>query len=470
MKATARRALKAGIAHFNAGRYKQAEARFLESLAAGGGTEARFCLEHVRKSLAPGPALTPAGAPVAEHRLRSLARARDVKSAYAELGKIFAQDANIGYRLARDFWLSGGLSGRGTTAWHLFFQSSEAWRKGDSAEALRLLDQASRSSPRYFWMRYYIAEILLRRHDLFADARLEIEAVIRTCPWLWEARCLRAEILLALGSERGLAALARVKVPAASEPAFFAWRGALRLWSGHADLALPDLDAAGARGNPDALCWRGGARVILGRLDDALADLDRLLALDPKDPEALVWRAEARRRAGLRKLSREDLDTAISLYPDSIWAFVNRALLKLEQADLKGALADFARLAPPSYAGTPDGSQDGRLGPSGYAYADVPLRPARLRTLLRSLLRLARGCRRADTHLNVAWMTAAGIPVPKRPAPQSRLLYWMRSAGLPTPPELVFGPGTLSEQQARQACGRLTSSARAGESSRSVPA
>lgn len=453
MKAAARQELRTGIAHFNAGRYEQAEKRFLASLAAGGGKEASFCLEHVRKSLAPSPVKEPAGAPGVEHRLRKLARARDFESIFTELGAIFARDANVGYRLARDFWLSGelGRCEKGDTAWHRFFQSSAAWRKGDSAEALRLINEASRSSRRHLWMRYYIAEILLRRHDLFACASMEIEAVIRTCPWLWEARCLRAEILLALGSDRGLAALARVKVPAASEPAFLAWRGALRLWSGQAAQALPDLDAAEARGNPDALCWRGGARVLLGRLKDGLADLDRLLALDPKDPEALVWRAEGRRRAGLRKQSREDLDTAIALYPDSIWAFVNRALLKLDQADFAGALADFARLAPPSYAG-PDGFQDKRHGPAGYAYAGVPLRPARLKTLLRSLLRLARGCRRADTHLNVAWMAAAGIPVPRRPAPQSRLLYWMKSAGLPAPPELVFGPETLTEREARHAC------------------
>lgn len=473
MKAAARKALKTGIVLFNAGRYKEAERSFLASSAAGGGKEAEFCLEHVRKSLAPQAAAAPAGAPAVESLVRRLASKRDAAAAFRVFEELFARDASVGYRMARDFWLSGGLNGlagkKNGSAWHGFFLSSEAWQTGDSAGALRLLDAASRSAARYRWMRYYIAEILLRRHDHFAFARREIEQVLRDCPWLWEARCLRAEILLAMGSDKGLAALSRVKVPEGSEPAFFAWRGALRLWAGDAAKALPDLDAAQARGNPDALCWRGGARVLLGRLDEGLADLDRLLSLDPKDPEALVWRAEGRRRAGRRQLARADLDAAIKLYPDSIWAFVNRALLSLEESDLKGARADFARLAPPSYAGAAGSERSGGATPPGYAFAELPLGPARLKSLLRSVLRLARGCRRADTHLNVAWMAAAGIPLPKVPAPQARLLYWMRSKGLPTPPELVFGPGTLSERQARVACGRLTAGAKAGGSSRSSP-
>lgn len=209
---------------------------------------------------------------------------------------------------------------------------------------------------------------------------------------------------------------------------------------------------------------------MLGRLDEALKDLDRLLELDAKDPEGLVWRGEARRRAGLRREARADLDRAIELYPDSIWAFVNRALLSLDEGDLAAARADFARLAPPSYADAPDGAAQERPGSAAHVFSETRLGAARLGTLLRSALRAARGCRRADSHLNVAWMRAAGIPVPRRPAPQARLLYWMRWKGLPTPAELVFGPGTMTARQAREACGRLTSGAKAGATSHSAPA
>lgn len=470
MKPAARKLLKEGIALFNEGRYEESVKVFEAALAAGGGKEARFCMEHARKSLAPRPVEASGLATAAELHLKELAGRGDFDSVFAAFDALLDQDINIGYRLARDFWLSGELGqvppGEGAPAWRGFFRSSEAWRQGDNAAALRLLDEASRSSARHRWMRYYIAEILMRRLDFFSLARVEIEATARACPWLWEAHCLRAEILSALGSSAGLDALSRVKVPAGSKPVFLAWRGAQRLWAGRCAQAIPDLDDAAALGNPDALCWRGGARVMLGRLDEALADLDRLLELDPKDPEGLVWRAEARRKAGLREQARADLDKAIELYPDSIWAFVNRALLRLEEDDLAGARADFARLAPPAYADAPDGgaSSDAHL------FTEIPLSPARLGALLRSALRSARGCRRADSHLTVAWMKAAGIPVPRRPAPQSRLLYWMRWKGLPTPPELVFGPGTLTARQAREACGRLTAGARAGASSRSARA
>jgi hypothetical protein len=140
-------------------------------------------------------------------------------------------------------------------------------------------------------------------------------------------------------------------------------------------------------------------------------------------------------------------------------------LLSLEKRR-KGARADFARLAPPAYVDAPDGGTT----TDDHRFAEPSLAPARLGSLLRSALRLARGCRRADSHLNVAWMKAAGIPAARRPAPQARLLYWMRWKGLPAPPDLVFGPGTLTEREARAACGRLTAGATAGASSRSVPA
>ena len=302
MKPAARKLLKEGIAVFNEGRYEEAVGLFERALAAGGGKEASFCIEHARKSLAPRPVEASGLATAAELHLRELAAKGDFDSIFAAFEALLAQDVNVGYRLARDFWLSGELGEvplrEGASAWHGFFGSSEAWRRGDNLRALRLLDSASRSSARYRWMRYYIAEILMRRLDFFSLARAEIEATARACPWLWEAHCLRAEILAALGSKAGLDALSRVKVPPGSKPVFLAWRGAQRMWAGRCAQAVPDLDAAAALGNPDALCWRGGARVMLGRLDEALADLDRLLELDPEDPEGLVWRGEARRKAG----------------------------------------------------------------------------------------------------------------------------------------------------------------------------
>ncbi len=112
------------------------------------------------------------------------------------------------------------------------------------------------------------AEILLRRLDFYALARREIDAVLAADPWLWEARCLSAEIGMALGERRASDPSSR-GVPAASRPAFLAWRGAIKLWSGRPAAALADLDAAAALGNLDARGWRGGARLLLGRRGEA---------------------------------------------------------------------------------------------------------------------------------------------------------------------------------------------------------
>jgi tetratricopeptide (TPR) repeat protein len=108
------------------------------------------------------------------------------------------------------------------------------------------------------------------------------------CPWLWEARCLWTEILMALGHPDPLKAVRAITVPEQSHASFLAWRGALELWSGEYALAVGDLDISASMDNPDALCWRGGALAKLGKLKESKRDLDRLLTLDPRDPEGPV--------------------------------------------------------------------------------------------------------------------------------------------------------------------------------------
>lgn len=238
-------------------------------------------------------------------------------------------------------------------------------------------------------------------------------------------------------------------IPPASKPAFLAWRGALKLWSGRAAAAAVDLDGAAALGNLDARGWRGGARILLGRRREALADLTAVLDDDPKDPEALVWRGECHRLEKRFELARADLDSALELSDASIWARVNRALLRLALGDEAGARHDFARLAPARYEDAPDDGTGRDLG--RYVYDEPAASSARMKEVLESALRAARGCRRFDAHLNAAWMRAAGVAVPPRPSPSARLLYWLRASGLPCPPEVAFGFGAVSEGDAERA-------------------
>jgi tetratricopeptide (TPR) repeat protein len=279
-------------------------------------------------------------------------------------------------------------------------------------------------------------------------AKREIDAVLASDPWLWEARCLGAEIGMALGAPRKGEISAR-GVPPASKPAFLAWRGAIKLWSGRAAPAAADLDAAAALGNLDARGWRGGARILLGRRKEALADLTAVLDDDPKDPEALVWRGECHRLEGRRDAARADLDAAIELSDASIWALVNRALLRLDLGDEAGARHDFARLAPARYEDAPDDGSGRDLG--RYVFDEPKLSAAAMKGVLEKALRAARGCRRFDAHLNAAWMRAAGVQTPPRPSPSARLLYWLRASGLPCPPEPAFGFGAVSEADAERA-------------------
>ncbi len=162
-----------------------------------------------------------------------------------------------------------------------------------------------------------------------------------------------------------------------------------------------------------------------------------------------MWRGECHRLAGRAQLALADLDSAVELSDSSIWALVNRALLRLELGDEPGARHDFARLAPARYEDAPDdgtGQDRGR-----YVFVEPDLPPERMKEVLQAALRAARGCRRFDAHLNAAWMRAAGVPVPPRPSPQARLFYWLRASGVPCPPEVVFGFGTVSEEDAERA-------------------
>lgn len=380
----------------------------------------------------------PAGAfAAARERLRKAHAAGDLPAACAASVKLAAADREGAWRQAYDLWLKPSCFPRrppGPRAgpWERFYLAAAAWQAGGTEEALALLRSAAKAASPLGWMRYFAADMLLRRRTDAEGAAKELAAVSRSHPWLWEARCLRAEALFALGQgERAAADLARVKVrDPFPRTAFLAWRGAILTWMGRFDRGRPDLDFAAAEQGHDAFCWRGANRASTGDLEGALSDLDRLLQEDPADQEALVWRGEVLRRLGRPEESRRDLDEAIALAGDTRipWAYANRSLLRLAGGDESGGLSDYfacvdimTRSAPP-----PDGTD-----------------PRAAARALEEAFRLARGCRRNDPHLNLGWMRAAGL---KLSSPQQGAIFrlWFESRGAPMPsapyvPESVPG-------------------------------
>lgn len=371
--------------------------------------------------------------------------------AFRRFDPLLDSEPTATYRKLRDLWLKAEFRRRESAAlkspWKEFCLSSLAWSAGENLEAIRLLHRASLLSPRYFWMRYYIAEILLRRLDLYDLARAEIQAVVQRCPWLWEARCLWTEILMAVGHPDPLKTVRAISVPELSRPAFLAWRGALELWSGQYELAVTDLDISAGLDNPDALCWRGGALCRLGRLAESKRDLDRLLAMDPKDPEGLVWRGEVNRSLGRVPEALKDLEDVIAISGDKPWAHVNRGLLRLGRKDLVGAYKDFASLFMKH-------SDIDRIAKS-------PLDAGRLEEVFEAALAAGRGCRRSDPHLNAGWMRAAGVTLPPEHVPGWRLRGWVLTLDMPIPP---YDPGVVAAVTAADVLAVLSPAGKKGGS------
>lgn len=358
------------------------------------------------------------------------------KEGFARLDASFDAEPTATYRKLRDMFLKSefrrGEAETLPSPWREYCLASLEWGAGRDLDALALLDSVGKG--RFYFFRYYVAEILLRRLDMYKLARAEIQAVAAKCPWLWEARCLWAENLMAVGHADPLKVVrGTVSVPESGKSAFLAWRGALELWWGEYDAAVKDLDAAAAMDNPDALCWRGGSLCRLGKLQESKRDLDRLLTIDPHDPEGLAWRGELRRLLGDRKGALKDLDDLIAISGTKPWALVNRALIRLEEKDLDGAWRDFASLY---------------LNHREAASSKNPMSAPEMKKNLEMALKLARGCRRSDPHLNAGWMHAAGIPQPERPVGGARLTSWARWAGLPVPAESP-DPNAVTEAQAR---------------------
>jgi tetratricopeptide (TPR) repeat protein/tRNA A-37 threonylcarbamoyl transferase component Bud32 len=155
-------------------------------------------------------------------------------------------------------------------------------------------------------------------------------------------------------------------------------RGMFLQKQGELDLAQADFDLAAALAPADARCFelRGDVRADRGDLDGALEDLSRALELSGKNPRAWKARAEVKLRMRDRRGALDDLDRALALDPS--WApalnlraevlgdvdparareeadrliesgagdaraLIARGRARLQQGDLRGAIADHQR-------------------------------------------------------------------------------------------------------------------------------
>lgn len=310
-------ALARGIVHFNAGRYRPAEAAF-RAAAAAGAEQASFFLEQARQALRDDPA----GFDRDAAAFRAEARAGRPAAMAAAAKKLEARSPVRAFRVYRDVWLTGKIPAApfGRSSWSAYLRSSRLWRRGRNAEAVRESETAA-AAKGFAWQGYQSAEILLRR---LGDAEGALDALARTrvgAPWLWEAACLEAEIRAGRGELDALAPLEGLTPPPGSETAFFSWRGALKLWTRGGAEALADLERGA--GTPDGLGWRGAAKAHAGDLEGALTDLNERLQSEA-DPEALCWRGEVRERLGDRAGALADYAAALAVSPGWFWARVGR--------------------------------------------------------------------------------------------------------------------------------------------------
>ncbi len=437
--------LARGIALFNSGKAAAALKIFEEVATESGkaGDNARLFLQHATAAPARSEAVQPP-----EAKALLAAAAAGEPAALARAGRrLFKNAPSPAYRLWRDLWLSGtatafatGAAARSRAPWAQALRSSLEWAAGRDEAALALLASSARAKETA-WSRYFAAEIVMRRLDLYDEAVRHCRLVKRECPWLWEASMLEAEARWSRGEDaaKALSPLAKLSPPGASRPSFLAWRGALKTWAGRPAEAFADLDESVAAGNHNAHCWRGAARALTGDAAGAVADLDAVVASDPGDDEALIWRAEANLALGRRDDARRDLDLAASR--GALWAFALRARLALDENRLDAARDEFARLMPPVYEDAPDDGQAG-IDRGRRGGAAVALGAGRLRELLDGAFKAAGGVRRSDAHLNRAWMAAAGASPAPRPAPDERLYAWWTSRGVDCPAPVVVDPAS----------------------------
>ncbi|MET9320194.1 tetratricopeptide repeat protein [Streptomyces sp. NPDC003038] len=183
---------------------------------------------------------------------------------------------------------------------------------------------------------------MLQRTGQFDEALECYERAIALCPPYYEAHLNRARLHL----QRGDSAAAeqdfrRVVELKPGEARAHLGLGTLRLKQGRAAEALESLDAAVYHDPKNAQAWsnRGLALSELGRAEEAEESLRTAVARNPKLTEAWNNLAHVLHGSGRPQESLACLDSAVQLSDDPDYVY-NRAVLRLELADVDGASAD----------------------------------------------------------------------------------------------------------------------------------
>ncbi|MGH7441009.1 MAG: tetratricopeptide repeat protein [Polyangiaceae bacterium] len=283
--------------------------------------------------------------------------------------------------------------------WRLYLRFVLLTRLALREEAFAASAELVELPPRYGWMRFERASLLLTQLWAYGEAIREYEAVLEATPPFWKASACLAEVELCLGKERE--AFSRFdatieKIPsgeAYERGAAIVWRAELRLWMGRYAEVLADLEAPCGRRDPYALGWRGAARLLTGDTAGALESLEQALFLNPSDGEAVQWRGEALAASGEWQAALADFDRAGQMRGPPLWALLGRALVMARLGDTAGffdACEKLSRFEVGFYRAMPSASGEKNMEPTAAWLDDVRRR--------------ARGLRRPEGWLRRLWM------------------------------------------------------------------
>lgn len=279
------------------------------------------------------------------------------------------------------------LDARPESVWALFYSGVILQRCGDAVALDALVPLIKRGRGRYDWMWFEIGRAKLFGMDFRGARDAFVRARDAVPPIDWRTLAYLGEAYMCLGEpRRALEQFSRSEKDASPSRLgeTLSWKGELLLWSGAYREASRTLDRAIELDAPYAHCWRGASAVCLGRPADALAHLDAAIRLKPQDLEARIWRGEANRLLGDTRAALSDLDYVLDR-SHSIWALINRALLRAADGDRAAMIRDCERIPMEMI-------ERGKSGPGA--------KPAER---LRRLLRLAKGFRRDEAYAQAVW-------------------------------------------------------------------
>ena len=224
-------------------------------------------------------------------------------------------------------------------------QAVEARRRGDLAEAERLLRQALQRLPGHVASVRTLADLMVQTGRA-AQAIGAYDALLGSRPDDADVLHNRGVALLALG--RRVEAVQAMDAAAAIRPEYasaYYNRGVALSGLGRPGLAAASFARAVelAPDDVNALTNLGATLMALGRPEEALARFDRALAIRPDDVGALGNRANALSELGRPDQALQSAARALELRPDNLAALANLGNAQRQLGRFEEALKSFER-------------------------------------------------------------------------------------------------------------------------------